>query len=115
MTLIRTLADFLRDRKVRRSLWALLKFVVFVVAMVLAFSVGFQVLMARLEGRSFSMLTSIYWTLSTMTTLGYGDIVFESEAGRIYTLAVLMGGIVTIFIVFPFTFIRFFYAPWLEA
>ncbi len=115
VTLIRTLADFLRDRKVRRSLWALLKFVVFVVAMVLVFSVGFQVLMARLEGRSFSMLTSIYWTLSTMTTLGYGDIVFESEAGRIYTLAVLMGGIVTIFIVFPFTFIRFFYAPWLEA
>lgn len=115
MKLFRTLAYFLSDLKVRRSLWALVKFIAFIVVMVVAFSIGFQMLMLRLEGQHYSMLTSIYWTLTTMTTLGYGDIVFASEAGQLYALLVLLGGILTIFIVLPFTFIRFFYAPWLEA
>ena len=48
-------------------------------------------------------------------TLGFGDIVFVSDAGRIFTLVVLLSGTVLLLVVLPFTFIRFFYAPWLEA
>lgn len=96
-------------------MWALVKFVAFVLGIIAVFSVGFYVLMERVEGKTYSWITSVYWTLSTMSTLGYGDVVFESEIGQLYSLVVLMGGIVTIFIVFPFTFIRFLYQPWLEA
>jgi Trk K+ transport system NAD-binding subunit len=50
-----------------------------------------------------------------MSTLGFGDITFHSDLGRSFTVFVLFSGIVLLLIVLPFTFIRFFYAPWLEA
>ena len=34
-----------------------------------------------MEGREFSWWTSVYWTLVTMSTLGFGDIVFTSDLG----------------------------------
>jgi voltage-gated potassium channel len=50
-----------------------------------------------------------------MSTLGFGDITFTSDIGRVFSIVVLLSGIVLLLIVLPFTFIRFFYAPWLEA
>ena len=50
-----------------------------------------------------------------MSTLGFGDITFHTDAGRAFSILVLMSGIVLLLIVLPFAFIRFFYAPWLEA
>ena len=44
------------------------------------------------EGRADSWPTSVYWTLTTMTTLGFGDITFESDAGRIFSIVVLLSG-----------------------
>jgi Trk K+ transport system NAD-binding subunit len=50
-----------------------------------------------------------------MSTLGFGDITFQSDIGRLFSVIVLITGIVMLLIVLPFAFIRFFYAPWLEA
>jgi Trk K+ transport system NAD-binding subunit len=50
-----------------------------------------------------------------MSTLGIGDITFHTDAGRIFSLIVLLSGILLLLVVLPFAFIRFFYAPWLEA
>jgi voltage-gated potassium channel len=64
--------------------------VVFVV-MVTVFSTVFHSLM-EYEDREYSWPTSVYWTLTTMTTLGFGDITFESDAGRIFSVVVLLSG-----------------------
>jgi Trk K+ transport system NAD-binding subunit len=92
----------------------LLKFGVVLAAFVVLFSLVFQVLMAR-EGQEHDWLVGIYWTLTTMSTLGYGDIVFQSAAGRAFSMVVLVTGVMLLLIVLPFAFIHFFYAPWLES
>lgn len=78
------------------------------------YSVAFHVLMVR-EGGHHSWLTGLYWTMQTMSTLGYGDVTFQSDLGRAFTVVVLVTGIMILFIFLPFTLIQFFYAPWLEA
>ena len=50
-----------------------------------------------------------------MSTLGFGDITFHSDVGRGFSILVLLTGMVLLLVVLPFVFIRFFYAPWLEA
>ncbi len=67
------------------------------------------------EGQTHSWLTGLYWTLTVMSTLGFGDITFQSDLGRGFTILVLVTGLVLLLIVLPFVFIRFVYAPWLEA
>ena len=82
------------------------------VAMVAAFSTSFHELMDR-EERSYSWATSVYWTLTTMTTLGFGDITFESDAGRIFSIVVLLSGSAFLLVVLPFVFIQFVIVPWM--
>lgn len=81
---------------------------------VAVFSVGFQVIMAS-EGREFSWPSAVYWTVVTMTTLGFGDIVFTSDTGRMYSIVVLLVGAVLILVLLPFTFIQLVYLPWRDA
>lgn len=90
-------------------------FILSVVFLVLvgAFSTVFHELMDR-EGRSFSWPTSVYWTLTTMTTLGFGDITFESDAGRIFSIVVLLAGSTFLLVMLPFVFIQFVFVPWMN-
>ena len=97
-----------------RSLKAAVTLVVLIVASVVVFSVGFHAIM-ELEGRSYSWPTSVYWTIVTMSTLGFGDIVFESDLGRIFSIVVLLTGAVLLLVLLPFTFIQLIYLPWREA
>src|SRR5690606_14872066 len=78
------------------------------------YSILFHVLMAR-ESREHSWVTGLYWTLTVMSTLGFGDITFQSDAGRLFSVVVLLSGVVFLLVLLPFTFIQFFYAPWMEA
>lgn len=95
----------------RRALTSLLSLVVAIVAI---YAVVFHLLMTR-EGQTHSWLTGVYWTFQTMTTLGYGDVVFASDLGKMYTVLVLATGVLLLFVLLPFTLIQFVYAPWLEA
>lgn len=109
------LSYLLSQQQTRRNLKALLKYVLFLVAVVLVYAVLFHWIMVSVEKRDHSWLTGIYWTLTVMSTLGFGDITFDSDVGRAFSIVVLVSGIVLLLIVLPFAFIRFFYAPWLEA
>ncbi len=99
----------LRERRTRVLVYLLVVFA----AMVGTFSVVFHMLMDR-EGQSHSWPTAIYWTLVTMTTLGFGDITFRSDLGRLFSVVVLLSGSVFILVLLPFTFIQFVFAPWME-
>jgi voltage-gated potassium channel len=98
----------------RVNLFNLLRFGLILAAVITIYSVIFHYIM-EYEGHDHSWMTGFYWTLTVMSTLGFGDITFDSDIGRFFSMFVLMSGIVFLLILFPFTFIEFFYAPWVEA
>ncbi len=106
---------FFSDKTARQNIGALFRYVLFLLFIIALNSVLFHVIMLYAEGRYHSWITGIYWTLTVMTTLGFGDITFTSDLGRIFSIVVLLSGIVLLLILLPFMFIRLFYAPWLEA
>jgi len=70
------------------------------------YSITFMALMS-LEGQKKNATpgNAIYWVFQTMTTLGYGDIVFKTTAGHIFTIIVTLTGIAILWaIVVPFVF-----------
>lgn len=104
----------LGGRAGQRNLQALGQFLLALTVLVAIYSVLFHFLMAW-EGRSFSWITGVYWTLTVMSTLGFGDITFHSDLGRLFSIVVLLSGTLFMLILLPFTFIQFFYAPWMES
>ncbi|HUP75823.1 MAG TPA: NAD-binding protein [Acidimicrobiales bacterium] len=99
----------LRQRNLR-VVWILL--LVFC-AMSASYTVLFHLLMER-EGQSHSWFSGLYWTIVTMSTLGFGDITFQSNLGRIFSVIVLLTGFAFLLVLLPFTFIQFIFTPWME-
>ena len=97
----------------RRNQRIVIGFLLFTTVLVALFSIVFHQIMAY-EGRDYSYITGVYWTLTVMSTLGFGDITFTSDIGKLFSIIVLVSGIILIMIVMPFTFIRFVYQPWIE-
>ena len=115
MKLIPDQADFfLRKRSSRHNLKILLYLLLVLAGLIAIFSVIFHVLMLQ-EGHQYSWFTGVYWTLTVMSTLGFGDITFTQDLGMAFTMCVLMSGVVFMLILLPFTFLQFFYTPWMEA
>ena len=108
------LASVVKTRRQRRNLRLLGWLGLFFLLMLGSYSVLFHWLMAR-EGQSHSWVTAVYWTFVTMSTLGFGDITFQSDAGRLFTIVVLMSGTIFLLVLLPFSFIQFFFLPWMEA
>ena len=105
---------FLRKRSSRHNLKILLYLLLVLAGLIAIFSVIFHVLMLQ-EGRQYSWFTGVYWTLTVMSTLGFGDITFTQDLGMAFTMCVLMSGVMFMLILLPFTFLQFFYTPWMEA
>jgi Trk K+ transport system NAD-binding subunit len=105
---------FFQIRTAKRNVRLLAKFLVVIALTVVLYSVLFHFIM-EYEGKQFTWITGLYWTLTVMSTLGFGDITFTSDLGLLFSILVLLTGIVFLLVMLPFTFIRFFYAPWLEA
>lgn len=99
-----------RERNVRM----LMKFLLILASLVTIYSILFHFLMI-LENKQYSWITGFYWALTVMSTLGFGDITFNTDAGKLFSVVVLLSGVIFMLIMLPFTFIQFFYAPWLEA
>jgi len=108
-------ATFLTEQGLRRNMLALVRLTLLLVVVIAVFAIGFHVIMANVEGQRHSWFTGVYWTLTVMSTLGFGDITFSSDLGKAFSMVVLMTGMILLLIVLPFAFIRSFYAPWLEA
>jgi Trk K+ transport system NAD-binding subunit len=109
------LAYLIGNREARANLRALLKYLLALVALVTLYAVLFHIIKIRVEGEQHSWVTGFYWTLVVMTTLGFGDITFTSDIGRLFSILVLLSGVVLLLVMLPFMFISLFYAPWLEA
>ncbi|MEM9374175.1 MAG: potassium channel protein, partial [Planctomycetota bacterium] len=105
---------FFQERRTQRNIRALARFVGILTALIAIYSVLFHFIMVY-EEQSHSWITGLYWTLTVMSTLGFGDITFESDLGRVFSMIVLGTGIVFLLVLLPFTIIQFFYAPWVEA
>lgn len=114
-TLSTQLSYFLQNKEIRQNLPILLKYIGALGAVIVVFTVVFHFIMLYAEGEAHSWITGLYWTLTVMSTLGFGDITFQTDVGRLFSVIVLITGIIMLLIVLPFAFIRFFYAPWLEA
>ncbi len=108
------LSYFVYRESVKQNIIQLLKFLFVLTCLVAFYSILFHLLMAY-EGKDYSWITGVYWTLTVMTTLGFGDITFHSDLGRLFSIMVLMSGVLFLLTLLPFTFIKFFYAPWMEA
>ena len=93
------IGHILGEGKNRRNLASLLRYVVFLIGVILLFSGIFRVLMERLEGETYSWVTAIYWTLVTMTTLGYGELTFSSGGGQLFSIVVVLSGVVLLLVV----------------
>jgi Trk K+ transport system NAD-binding subunit len=108
------ISAFLGDRSSRSNFKTLLRLLSILLVLVVIYSVSFHWLMAR-EGQQYSWITGFYWTLTVMTTLGFGDITFHTDTGRLFSIVVLVTGVLFLLVILPFTFIEFFYAPWMRA
>ena len=109
------IAYLFTTREMRGNLRSLLQYLALLTGIIIAYAVIFHLIMADVDGQSHSWVTGFYWTLTVMTTLGFGDITFESDIGRVFSIVVLLSGVVLLLVMLPFLFIRLFYAPWLEA
>ena len=112
--LVGILASIVRTHRQRRNLRLLAWLGLTFVGLLATFSLIFHWLMAR-EGQEHSWVTAVYWTFVTMSTLGFGDITFTSDAGRLFTIVVLITGTIFLLVLLPFSFIQFFFLPWMAA
>ena len=109
------LYHFFQYRPSRTNIVSLLRFLAILALMVTVYATLFHYIMEREGHPEHSWVTGFYWTLTVMSTLGFGDITFDSDLGRIFSMVVLVSGVVFLLILLPFTFIEFFYAPWMAA
>ncbi|NOY13026.1 MAG: potassium transporter TrkA [Deltaproteobacteria bacterium] len=112
-TISAELAYFLRGRA-KQNLKVLLLYSAFLLLMILAYALLFRYLMLHLEGREFSLVAGIYWAITVMTTLGFGDITFHTDLGYAFAALVTISGVVFLLIILPFGLVSLFLAPWIE-
>lgn len=108
------LLSYLQTRAGKRNVSILFRYLLLFGLLVLVYTILFHLLMLR-EGQEHTWLTGMYWTLTVMSTLGFGDITFHTDLGRAFSMIVLLSGMVFLLVLMPFTFIEFFYSPWLRA
>lgn len=113
-SLAAVISVFLGNRSSRSNFKTLLRLLAVLTGLIVLYSVVFHYLMER-EGQQYSWITGFYWTLTVMTTLGFGDITFHGDVGRMFSIVVLLTGVMFMLVILPFTFIEFFYAPWMQA
>ena len=89
------LVAVVRSRRGQRNLRVLARFFLVLAVMITAYSVMFHVLMLR-EGQDHTWITGFYWTLTVMSTLGFGDITFHTDIGRLFSILVLLSGTIVI-------------------
>jgi voltage-gated potassium channel len=91
----------------KRNAMLLVRLFAIFILMLVAYSAAFQYIM-HMEGREYSYIAGLYWIISTMSTLGQGDITFFSDIGMLFTLLVLCTGVFFLLALLPFTIIRLF-------
>ena len=109
------LAYLVGDRTARANLGSLLRYLLTLAALIAVYAVIFHLIKIHIEREQHSWITCLYWTLTVMTTLCFVDITFTIDVCRVFSIVVLLSGVVLLLVMLPFLFISLFYAPWLEA
>jgi voltage-gated potassium channel len=102
-TTVRPLSERIQAALRRRTL---LGYAVASLALVAAFSLCFHAIMVA-EGRSYSWLTGPYWVLTTMTTIGFGDITFQGDLGKVFSIVVMLIGVLVFQVLLTFFVIQY--------
>ena len=113
-SLFSQMAIFMAQRTNRKNLKLIRNLFLTIVVLLAVYTYIFHVIMS-IEGNDYSIVTGLYWSLTVMTTLGFGDITFTSDMGKIFSIIVLLSGTIFFMLTMPFVFIHFIYTPWLEA
>lgn len=79
-------------------------------AIVLYLIIFIQLMIFEHQYEYANLVDGIYWIITTMTTVGYGDISFNSTIGKIFSMAVMVTGVPLVFGIL-FTFVI---TPWVE-
>ncbi|MBQ7584942.1 MAG: NAD-binding protein, partial [Desulfovibrionaceae bacterium] len=108
------ISQFLLQHSTRSGLGMILRFLSMLIILIVLYASLFDYLM-QLEGRDYSFVTGVYWSVTVMSTLGFGDITFQSDLGKLFSILVLFSGIFLFLTMLPFMFTQYIYAPWLEA
>ncbi len=74
------------------------------------YTVLFIAIMRNFEGKCYTPIDGLYWVLSTITTVGYGDIHFTTPIGRAFSIVVMVSGVLFFF----GFFIPYVIIPWAE-
>ncbi|MCC8195150.1 MAG: potassium channel family protein, partial [Deltaproteobacteria bacterium] len=83
------MAFFLAEQSNQRNLKVMMRFIGLVLLLIFIYSALFHVIMvSEGRGQEYSALTGLYWTLTVMSTLGFGDITFHSDLGRMFSVLV---------------------------
>lgn len=97
----------LGKRTSRRNALLLSRLVLILLLLLAGNSLVFSYLMS-LEQKSFSWITALYWTVTNMSTLGLGDITFQTDLGRLFNIFVSISGLAYILVLVPYTLVKLF-------
>jgi|GEM_PF-4694082 len=71
----------------------------------------FQYLMVlENQPKNANFITAIYWATTTIATVGYGDVVFTSPAGRLFSIIVQVVGVILI----SSFLVNYVITPWMD-
>jgi voltage-gated potassium channel len=113
-SVIKSTPSVFKQREKRRNAARFLRFVLVLFLFVGIYMYFYRHLMGEERQDVVGWVESFYWVLTTMSTLGYGDITFKEDAGRLFSMAVMFTGVFYLFIVLPFVFMEFLYKPFME-
>jgi len=111
---IKSIPSVFRQRKKRLNAFRFLRFAAVLFLFVFVYMHIYRHLMSIERSEDVGFVESIYWVLTTMSTLGYGDITFSGNNGRLFSMVVMFTGVFYLFIVLPFVFMEFLYKPFME-
>ena len=113
--IIQSIPSVFKQRSKKKNVARFLRFGLVLVLFVFCYMQIYTKLMSEeLGGVEIGWVEAFYWVLTTMSTLGYGDITFSGDSGRLFSMIVMFTGVFYLFIVLPFVFMEFLYKPFME-
>ena len=111
---IKSIPSGFHQRKKRLNAFRFLRFAAVLIFFVFVYMNVYRHLMSVERNDEIGWVECFYWVLTTMSTLGYGDITFSGDDGRLFSMVVMFTGVFYLFIVLPFVFMEFLYKPFME-
>ncbi len=90
---IKSIPSVFRQRKKRLNAFRFLRFAAVLFLFVFVYMHIYRHLMSIERSEEVGFVESIYWVLTTMSTLGYGDITFSGNNGRLFSMVVMFTGV----------------------